>query len=128
MKDIEEFKGKTIDYRILVEDNPMLKEMEELRSSKLRGIECIFSSFKRSEESMRTLGALSCLRYLKLQQIDNSLLSEILSLTLNSLKHCEDIILESKSYFLTDYPRISLGLTASEERDDKMGFKIFQVL
>jgi len=100
------------------------KDINELKDSQLRGIEYNFSTFQKTKEAILTLGYMPNLKYIKLQQIENTQWTKILCLFLKNLNHCEDIILESKSYFLSEYPRISLGLTVPEESKSKTGFKI----
>mmetsp|Transcript_13700 Transcript_13700/g.13626 ORF Transcript_13700/g.13626 Transcript_13700/m.13626 type:complete len:83 (-) Transcript_13700:886-1134(-) len=61
------------------------------------------------------------LRYVHLLKADNKIMKKILFGLLKYLPQCEEIMLESKAYFFTEYPRISFGLTSAENQEKSIG-------
>ena len=100
------------------------KNQTKLLNSQLRGIDFHFTEMKVTSTSLKTLVAMSNLRYLRIQQIENTRLKETLCLVLKNVTQIEELKLECQAYFLTTYPKNNLALWIPENAKDKIGFKV----
>ncbi|CAI2384823.1 unnamed protein product [Moneuplotes crassus] len=110
----------------LLEETKDLEEPEESEHfySALQRIEFTYSEHYYTRMACFTLNRMQNLRYVHLLKADNKIMKKILFGLLKYLPQCEEIMLESKAYFFTEYPRISFGLTSAENQEKSIGVSL----